>query len=79
MIMQVYIWLRWVRLTTRRYGATYVVRVRRVRHAGVGRGIRNNPWARAHGGRTEYCLWSTELVATLRQERALRERWTLAG
>lgn len=79
MLMQVYIWLRWVRLTTRRYGASYLMTAKRVRHAGVGRGIRSNPWARAHGGRTEYALWSTELVAKLRAERALRERFVLAA
>jgi hypothetical protein len=49
MLAHLYILMRWMRLTTRRYGFISLLSGHRSRRAGVGRGIRANPWGRAHG------------------------------
>lgn len=66
-----YVWLRWVRLTTRRYGVLALVlqSVRKGRHAGVGHGHRGNPLGRAHAFLGEYSHQAPEIIARLRMER----------
>lgn len=79
MLLRIYVFFRWVRLTTRRYGVAGLSgAVRRGRHAACGRAQRVANHVRAHGAVTGYQLRACDLVATLRAERALRERWALA-
>jgi hypothetical protein len=54
-----YIWLRWARLTIRRYGLAYLGNRARPRHAGVGRGLRRTTMGRAHG-------WGTPAMLVVR-------------
>lgn len=79
MIFRLYVFFRWVRLTTRRYGLVGVSTVRRSKHAACGRAVRMTRYARAHGAMTGYNLRASDLVATLRAERAHRERFGLAA
>lgn len=74
MIWKAYVLVRWMRLTTRRYGLRYLVTKNRPRRAVVGRGVRYNVQARAHGAMTGYGLMARDLTAQLRMERQLRER-----
>lgn len=68
-MVRFYVLMRWVRLTTRRYGAAYLVRTTRPRHAACGRGIIRDTGQ--HGAMTGWNLPSGELVAVLRREREL--------
>lgn len=56
----IYIWLRWARLTTRRYGFRALFTSYRPRRAGTGRGLRQNPLGRQHG-------WGTSAMYLIRQ------------
>lgn len=67
MIFHLIVLLRWMRLTTRRYGFRALFTSYRPKRAGMGRGLRVNPLGRQHG-------WGTDamyLVRQLRIERAL--------
>lgn len=79
MLFRLYIFFRWVRLTTRRYGLVYLASVRRSRHAACGRAARIRWYVSAHGDVTGYNLMASDLIATLRAERAYRERFGLAA
>jgi hypothetical protein len=73
-MLRFYVWCRWVRLTTRRYGfiAMMVPCVGpRAKHASVGRAVRDTQWDRAHGRSTGYQLRAYDLVRALQMERAL--------
>lgn len=69
MLLRFYVLCRWVRLTTRRYGATYLVMRYRPRHAGVGRGARDTEWGRAHGDSTGWNITTGDITAMLEKER----------
>lgn len=56
----IYIWLRWMRLTMRRYGFRAFFTTYRPRRAGVGHGLRKNPFGRCHG-------WGTSAMYLVRQ------------
>jgi hypothetical protein len=72
-LVRFYIAVRWVRLTVRRYGATYLVRTTRPRHAACGRAVRDNRWDRAHGASTGWNVTSGELVALCEREREMAD------
>ena len=60
MLALLYIRLRWVRLTTRRYGFRALFTDYRPRHGGTGHGARKNPLGRAHA-------WGTDAMYLIRQ------------
>jgi hypothetical protein len=66
-----YIWFRWARLTTRTHGvlALAVQSFRKGAHAGIGRGVRNNPYGRAHRRLSDSSYRAPALVAMLQAER----------
>lgn len=68
-MVRFYVFVRWVRLTVRRYGATYLVRTTRPRHAALGRG--NVRDMGQHGAMTGWNLPSGELVLACQREREL--------
>lgn len=70
-MLRFYIFCRWVRLTIRRYGAAYLVLRARPRHAGVGRGLREQSWGRAHGDSTGWNITTGDITAMLEKEREL--------
>lgn len=69
--LRLYVFLRWVRLTTRRYGVTYLARTHRPRHAGVGRAPRDTFWGRAHGDSTGWNITTGDIAAMVAREREL--------
>jgi hypothetical protein len=73
-IWKAYVLIRWMRLTTRRYGVRALVTKKRPRRAIIGRGTRYNVRARAHGAMTGYGLMARDLTAQLQLERSNRER-----
>jgi hypothetical protein len=66
MLFRVIVFLRWVRLTTRRYGFGALFTTYRPKRAGFGRGIRRNVFGRCHG-------WGTPALYIVRQLRLERE------
>ncbi len=69
MLFHLYAFLRWARLTLRRYGASAFFTSFRPRHAACGRGVRDTIWCSAHGASTGYQTMAMDLVNTLRQQR----------
>jgi len=59
------VFLRWVRLTTRRYGVRALFTSYRPKRAGMGRGVRTNFFGRQHG-------WGTPALYLVRQIRLER-------
>lgn len=60
MLALFYIRVRWVRLTTRRYGWRALFTEYRPKRAGIGHGIRTNFFGRQHG-------WGTPALYLVRQ------------
>ena len=60
MLALVYIRLRWMRLTTRRYGWRALFTQYRPKRAGTGHGMRRNVFGRCHG-------WGTPAMYLVRQ------------
>ena len=72
MLFRLIVFLRWVRLTTRRYGLQALFTSYRPKRAGLGRGVRLNPFGRQHNsGRAVRGINAMYLVRQLRLERAL--------
>lgn len=61
---------RHMRIVVMRHGLTAALRPSlRARHAGVGRGVRVNPFGRAHGHLSDASQGAMDLVRSLRLER----------
>ena len=73
-MLRFYVWCRWVRLTTRRYGVvTLALGLPRSRHAACGRALRDTGWGRLpaeHGKTTGYVLMARDLIKALERERS---------
>lgn len=67
MLFHLIVFLRWARLTTRRYGFVALFTGSRPKRAGVGHGVRRNPLGRAHQAGTD----AMYLVRQIRLERSL--------
>lgn len=72
MLFRLVVFLRWARLTTRRYGFQALFTSYRPKRAAVGRGLRINPFGRQHdSGRAVRGISAMYLVRQLQLEREL--------
>lgn len=66
-----YLVFRWMRLTFRRYGLHGVFRSSyRPRHAGIGVGVRVNPYGRAHGRTRNRPVWVRYMLSEWNMDHA---------
>lgn len=68
-LLRLYVYYRWARLTTRRYGLVYLVLSERPRHAACGRARDTGTWGRAHGDSTGWNITTGDITAMLDKER----------
>jgi hypothetical protein len=69
--LRLYVVFRYIRLTTRRYGLlALAMKNYRPRRAGVGHGIRSNPFGRAHDRLSDASMDAMDLVRMVRLERS---------
>lgn len=69
MLLKCYVLCRWIRLTIRRYGATYLMVKHRPRHAACGRAVPGTNWGRAHGASTGWNITTGDITKMIEQER----------